>query len=187
MEHGSISYEGSVEETARQYLHSKVLDSLSSSYKKLVIENNAIELVEAQSVDADGNERVLFDADSPICIQIKLAKNLHVPKAMGYLQIRNPSEEVFIETDTFDYQPNILESLALGVHNLTLTIPPRVLPNGSYIIYFNFASTLSLNGFNLDSPKEILKFDIYDSTTIRGVNRKALTGCIIKWEKTIKC
>ncbi len=187
MVNGSLGFAGTVEDATQYYLNSNTADELSSVYIKKNIQHTAIELLECRLTDEAGRDRSQFDAGDEVFIRMKLVKNEHVPRAMGYLVIKNQADEVFIETDTIDFDPNILEELPVGVHELVLCVPQRILANGTYFVYFNFTSTFAVNGFILDSPREILKFDVHDNSTVRGPHRKAITSCIIKWQKTIEC
>jgi lipopolysaccharide transport system ATP-binding protein len=188
LRNGLLVFQGNIEESVEAYLSSNIkkeIDSLGSYYRKKELKNTSLEVTEAVVVDGNLKERDLFDANDEIYIQLKISKNLHVPKAYGYMIVKDFSDEVYIETDTFDYQPNVIEELEIGHHLLSLMIPSRVLPVGRYVVYFNFTSHFAMNGFTLDSPQEILSFSIVDETTNRGVNRKAKTSCIIKWNKII--
>ena len=113
-------------------------------------------------------------------------KNEAIPGIQGYLTIKNESDEVYIESDTYDFLPNILDRLDIGQHILELKIPQRVLPKGRFKVYLNFTSSFSTSGFTLDSPKDILAFEVYDTTTSRGARRKAYTNIIVEWKKIHK-
>ena len=183
---GSVMFEGNIQDSIDAYLSSndrKDNSALGSTYKKDKLKNSALEVTEASVVDRLEKERGEFDANEDIFIRLTIAKNEHIPKAYGYFVIKDASEEVYIESDTFDHAPNIIEELEIGIHVLSLMIPSRVLAVGKYIVYFNFTSQFSLNGATLDSPKDILSFSVTDETTNRGITRKARTSCIIKWNK----
>ena len=99
------------------------------------------------------------------------------------LLIRAFSDEIYIESDTHDFPPNVLDELSVGEHELLLKIPARVLPRGKFKVYLNFTSIFSVKGHNLDSPQDILTFEVHDTSTKRGPNRQAYTNAIIEWKK----
>ena len=183
MNQGHISFQGNVNEAISFYTAQNLKVSLSSYYKKQRIENNPIEIVEAHVLNAAFKANSQFNADEEIFIKLTCIKNQSVPGIQGYLVIRTESDEAYIESDTYDFLPNVLDELSLGEHQLLLKIPARVLPKGKFKVYLNFASMFSTKGHNLDSPQDILSFEIYDTTTQRGANRKAYTNTIVQWEK----
>jgi len=183
---GFIGFEGNVESGIEFYLSSnndKEIDDLGSYYKINSRDDSAIELLEGQVVDINNNQKALFDSAEEIFLKFRIAKNVHIPNIKGYLVIKNREDDVFIETDTFDFLPNILETIDIGIHDFTLSIPKRILPNGKFLVYVNFTSEFSIANFNIHSPKEILNFEVSDMFTKRGQKRKARTNSIIQWKK----
>lgn len=182
LRHGSVDFDGNVEDAINAYVSQSFSRSLGNSYNKLNIENNPVEVIEAQVADSRQIAKAEFNADEDIFVLLKIAKNQEIPGIKGYLLIRNEADEAYIESDTYDFLPNVLDELALGEHNLELKIARRVLPKGKFKVYLNFTSNFSTN-FTLDSPKDILSFEVYDTTTSRGANRKAYTNAIVEWRK----
>jgi lipopolysaccharide transport system ATP-binding protein len=183
MNHGKIVSVGDVENSIYSYLSQNVKTDLSTYYKKSVIQNNAIEITEAEVIGNDFKNKNQFNANEDIIIKLKCVKNEKLPGIMGYVVIKSEIDEIYIESDTYDFLPNILDELELGEHILTLTIPQRVLPKGKFKVYLNFASMFAAKGHTIESPQDILTFEIYDTTTQRGPHRKAFTNAIIEWEK----
>jgi lipopolysaccharide transport system ATP-binding protein len=183
MHHGQLSYYGSVEEAIKTYVSESGRSNLSSTFQKLQIQGNVIELVRADVLDQRHQSKAVFNADEEIFIKLVCLKNKNVPGIQGYFLVRNESDEVYIESDTFEFLPNILDELPLGEHTLICKIPARVLPKGRFKVYLNFTSNFSANGHNLDSPRDVLSFEIYDSTTRRGMVRKAYTNITVQWQK----
>ncbi|WP_276373599.1 ABC transporter ATP-binding protein [Chryseolinea sp. H1M3-3] len=186
MKNGAIMFQGGVEEAIHKYNSQNVNSDLTSCYKKKEIQKNAIEVIEAEVLGRDLKNKNLFNADEDIIIRLTCAKNEMLPGIQGYFVIKNELEEFYIESDTYDFLPNILDDLDIGLHVLYLTIPNRVLPKGKFNVYLNFTSHFSSKGHNLDSPRDILSFEVYDSTTRRGQQRKAHSNMIIEWKKDFK-
>jgi lipopolysaccharide transport system ATP-binding protein len=180
---GTMTFDGEVKEAIRVYTTQNLNNSLSSHFRKAKVENNPIEITEAEVLDADNKAKSQFNANEDIYVRLKCLKNENLPGIQGYFAIRTDSEEIFIESDTYDFLPNVLDELTIGEHQLLLKIPSRVLPKGKFKVYLNFTSMFSAGRHNLDSPQDILTFEIYDTTTQRGPNRKAYTNTIVQWKK----
>jgi lipopolysaccharide transport system ATP-binding protein len=183
MNHGKIVFAGNVEESIYSYLSQNVKTELTNYYKKAVIQNNPIEITEAEVIGTDFRNKNQFNANEDIIVKLKCVKNEKLPAIMGYVAIKSETDELYIESDTYDFLPNILDELELGEHVLTLRIPQRVLPKGKFKVYLNFASRFAAKGHTIESPQDILTFEIYDTTAQRGPHRKAFTNAIIEWEK----
>jgi len=179
---GSLVFNGSVNDAINTYIANNTKTTLFNSYKKPIIQNNPIEILEAEILGPDLMLRDQFDADEDIHVRLKCIKRENIPYIQGYVTIKGETDEVYIESDTFDYSPNIFDKLEIGEHSLLLTIKNRVLPKGTFKVYLNFTSMYA-KGHKLDNPGDILKFDIFDSTTKRGPNRRAYTNSIIEWKK----
>ena len=124
----------------------------------------------------------VFEIQENIQLNLKfIVKNI-IPGLCGYITVSNMQEEVIIESDTKEFGNNMLENIKLGINVYKLIIPKFVLAIGEYIVYLNFTSAFS-HDFNVDSPKEVLKFTVIDNVTTRNVNRIANTSLILDWKK----
>ena len=86
-----------------------------------------------------------------------------------------------IESDTFDFLPNCLENLKIGINKFQIKISRNTLAVGEYHFYFSMASP-RMDASQFDRPGEILKFSIVDSITKRGNSRSAKTSELLKWQ-----
>jgi hypothetical protein len=50
------------------------------------------------------------------------------------------------------------------------------------VAYFNFTSAMGIAGFNVDSPGDLLAFQITDPNTKRGNNRGGFFGTLLSWQ-----
>lgn len=183
LNYGSIAFTGGVEESIYSYVSQNSKKDLSSYYQKQTIKNASVEITEAKVLGSDFNSKSQFNADEDILVLLKFIKNENLPGILGYLAIKSEMDEVYIESDTYDYLPNILDELEIGEHHLMLKIPNRVLPKGKFKVYLNFASRFSVSGHTIESPQDILTFEVYDTVTQRGPYRKAYTNAIVEWKK----
>jgi lipopolysaccharide transport system ATP-binding protein len=183
IKNGIMTFQGTADAAVQNYIVQNANSNLTSYYSKSAIQKNAIEIIRAEMLGADLKSKSYFNADEDIYVVLKCIKNENIPGIQGYLVIRSESDDIYIESDTYDFLPNVLDELALGEHDLLLKIPMRILPKGKFKVYLNFTSNFSAKGPNLDSPRDILSFEVYDTTTKRGQVRKAYTNTIIEWKK----
>lgn len=180
LKNGSIDSIGNIHQVCNNYLSENTNESLSSVYIKMIKENKDIEVLYAEVVDKEGNPRGQFEISEEIIINVTLFCKTIIPNAYAYVVIKDNQEEVFIESDSFDYLPNSFDNLKIGENKFELKINPNVLPHGDYQFYLSFASTFS-NNFMIDTPGDLLNFSVLDTQTKRGHNRKSRTSALIKW------
>jgi lipopolysaccharide transport system ATP-binding protein len=181
LSNGQLVYSGGINDTISAYLRTSKNDSISSTFTKENIQNNDMELLEAIVMNEKNENFSEFSISEDIYIKLKIKCNKVVPNVYAYIAVKNDEADVFIESDSFDYLPNVLEQMVIGNNNYVLKINKNVLPIGKYTFYINFASPFA-NQFNVDSPGDILKFQVVDKETRRGSNRKAYTSQLLKWE-----
>jgi len=179
LQNGLLKKEGNVNDIVNLYLTSYKDDSLGSSYVKKIIQNKNIELLHAEIRDEKNNSRSIFEITEIIKVRFNINCLEVIPNTYLYVTVSNEQEEIFIESDSFDSPPNVFDKLKLGENLFEFDIDKNILPHGNYKLYFNIASTYS-NNFNIDSPGYILKFEIVDTMTKRGSNRKANTSFLTK-------
>lgn len=180
---GRIEFSGSVNETIDYYIKNNNLDGAEGAEKVLKTdENKEFQLLYVKLFDKFGNITQNFYCDDFIGIEAEIISRNPIPGLYGYLSINSKRGETVLISDTFDFQPNILDSLSVGNYRLVMKVPPRTLSPGDYVVYFNFGSEQSFNGFNVDSPKNVCSFHLDDITTQRGNRRGGFLSSLIKWE-----
>lgn len=182
LQNGRLTYQGEATDVVNYYLASYRDDSLGSSYIKPNIQNKNIELIEANISDLNNIERSLFEITDTIKVRFIYNCNEIIPNSYLYVVVKNAQEEIFIESDSNDVLPNIFEQIKIGRNIYEFEISKNILPVGEYIIYFNLASTYS-NNFIIDTAGDILKFQVVDTVTKRGTNRKANSSFLININK----
>jgi hypothetical protein len=155
--------------------------TISNAFQIEKSELKDIQVISANVVDGQNGLRNQFDISEPIYFTINVNCSKQVPNAYGYVVVQNDQEEVFIESDTFDFLPNCMDNLNIGDNWFKLRINSNVLPFGEYSFYLNFTSTFA-DKFELDSPGNLLKFSVVDSFTQRGQRRTARSSQLLKWE-----
>ena len=179
LQNGFLKMQGNTNEVVNHYLASYKDEKLGFIYQKEIIEHKPVELVAAEIVDFNDVQRSIFEITETVKIKFSVNCTEKIPNSYLYIAVYNEQEECFIETDSYDYGPNVIEMMTIGKNNFEFDINNNVLPVGEYVIYFNFASNYS-NNFQLDSPGNILKLEIVDSVTKRGTNRRAYTSFLSK-------
>ena len=178
---GNLAFNGIINETISKYLINNKANDINHIYEKNELENKDVQLIEAELMNEMREVKSEFDISENIFVRLKIVCQKKVPNIYAYISVENDQEDQLIESDTFDYLPNILDDMVIGVNEYIVKITKNVLPIGEFKFYINFTSTFA-NQFHIDSPKHILKFSIKDTGTKRGMNRKALTSQLLKWE-----
>lgn len=182
LQHGMIQKQGEIVDVVNYYLSSYKDDSLGAEFEKKNIEGNSVELVHAELLDESINQRSIFEISEKIKVRFQVHCKELVPNIQLYISVKNDQEEQFIESDSFDVLPNSFATMELGLNEFEFEISNNILPIGNYTVYLNFTSNFA-NKFNLDSPGEILRFEIVDTETRRGSKRKAYTSFLTKINK----
>lgn len=182
LSHGKMLFEGDASQTIDKYLASNINSAKKKVFKKEILEDKEIQLVTARLSDSNNDAKDEFQIDESVYIHLEFLSQKSTSNAYGYIVIKNNMEQVMIESDTFDYLPNILQSIKAGINNFVIKIPPNILAFGEYTIYLAISENF-INSYPIDVPGDILNFSIVDTTTIRGHQRSAATSCLLKWEQ----
>ena len=97
-------------------------------------------------------QKIVYDNKTT---KINLAFNVVklIPGLYGYITISNMQEEVIIESDTMDYNENMLNNLTLGLNEYKLILPNNYLAIGEYLIYLNFTAPFSNNFWSMKNSR----------------------------------
>ena len=161
LKNGQIDSIGPMQKICNNYLSSNTNDSLTNIFVKQKLENKDIEVIYAEIFSFDEKPRSQFEISEDIIIKVNIYCKTIIPNAYAYAVIKNNQEEIFIESDSFDYLPNRLDNLKLGDNIFELKIKSNVLPHGDYQFYLSLASTFA-NDFMIDIPGDLLNFSIVD-------------------------
>lgn len=181
LENGKVAYSGSMNETLNKYLASKQNIDVGITYKKSKIENKPLQLLDAMIHDGDGINKSEFEIFEDVFVSVTLDCKKLIPGVYGYIVVMNMFEEIMIESDTFDFLPNCLEDLQMGVNKFQIKLSRNTLAVGEYHFYFSMASP-RMDASQFDRPGEILKFSVVDSITKRGNSRSAKTSELLRWQ-----
>lgn len=177
---GKLNYSGEAADAIRIYSSMNNRDSIGTYYKNEIENLKGLTLIEAKILNENNESQAEFESDQNIIVELSLKISKSFKNVQGYIVIHNNSDEVFIESDSFDCLPNILDGLETGIQNYKLKIPKRILPVGEYYVYLNFSSEFE-DKFSIGPEKVILNFSIVDTNTKRGAGRRAYTSTILQW------
>lgn len=182
LSHGKMLFEGDANQTINEYLVSNINSAKKKIFKKEILEDKEIQLVKASLSDSNNDPKEEFQIDESVHIHLEFLSQRSTSNVYGYIVVKNNMEQVMIESDTFDYLPNVLQSIQAGINNFMVKIPPNILAFGEYTIYLAISENF-INSYPIDVPGDILNFSVVDTTTVRGHQRSAATSCLLKWEQ----
>ena len=182
LEKGSIIHNSDSASAIDHYFSLNANNELKSSYNKAIATEKDIQVLEATICNSKGQLTDIFDITEDITINFTLNYQNDIPNLYGYLVVKNTQEEVFIESDTNDFLPNVMHSLSRGINKFSIKISKNVLPHGDYIVYLSLASTYS-DTYNVETPGDMVAFTVSDHTTLRGNARNAYTSHLLNWNK----
>jgi lipopolysaccharide transport system ATP-binding protein len=181
LSNGELVFSGNADDTIGHYLSVYENSVMDSRFEKVIPEGKDIELLYAETVDSDGLPKSQFNISENIYINLNIKCKLLIPNTYGYVAVQNKQQDLIIESDTFDFLPNLLNDLKLGNNRFCIKIEPHILAHGDYTFYISFSSSYSDN-FLIDVPGRILSFNVIDTETQRGYNRSAKTSYLLKWK-----
>lgn len=181
LSNGMKSFDKDVHSAIDFYISQNRAKDLSAQFVRSEQKLLEVYLMEAEILDSKKTNKIEFDITEAIWIRVVVNCKVFIPNIYGYIVIKNESEEVIIETDTYDFLPNVLEELKVGINEYYIKISPYTLGIGEHCVYFSFASRMA-NKFLVDVPGDVLKFNILDHTTNRGMRRRAKTSQLLQWK-----
>ncbi len=177
---GQISEAGETADVLRQYLK---LDQETTRASKIFAKDPTkdAQLLRVQVLGQDGHESSALECDHPIVLKLSLMVRRRLSGLYGYLEVQRNDGTVVMMSDSFDSDPNPLDHLDVGTHQVTLTIPARVLAAGDYLVYLNFTCPNS-DRPDVDSPGIVAGFRLDDLRTRRGNNRPGFVSALPTWD-----
>lgn len=141
------------------------------------------QLKKISMLDREGNIVNKFDCDNPISITFDIQVRQQLPGLYGYLVMYKPDGTQVLESDSFDATTvNPLDNLPIGINTFSVTLPPRSLGHGEYMIYFSMACP-SADSFNVDVPGIVCGFSLDDFSSKRGNRRNGFLSTLLRWNK----
>ena len=140
-----------------------------------------VQLKKISLFDNNGNAAQKFDCDNPVNIKLEIQVRKQLPGLYGYLGVNRSDGTQMLVSDSYD-AGDLLHNLPLGMNTIMVTIPPRTLGHGSYLIHFSMAST-SADNFHVDIANNVCGFSLDDFTSNRGNQRAGYFSTLLSWRK----
>ena len=182
LDHGQVREIGETSSVVNAYMLNGVsdLDGDNTFEDDL---NKVVQLKRIYLKDDNGNITKKFSCDESINIHIDLKVRNELPGLYGYLGLFKPDGIQVLVSDSFDgVLTNPLDRLSIGVTSFKVTIPPRSLGHGDYMVHFSMASS-SADNFHVDTPGIVIGFSLDDFTSKRGNQRAGFFSTLLPWEK----
>lgn len=141
----------------------------------------AVQLKKMSLHDRERNTSRKFDRDNPINIKFDLLVRKQLPGLYGYIGIFKPDGTQVLVSDSFDAATaNPLVNLPVGTSSFNVTLPPRTLGHGDYMVHFSMASQAADN-FHVDVPGIVCGFSLDDFTSKRSNQRAGFFSTMLAW------
>lgn len=167
-------------------VNSYMLNGISELCSKSVFDDDpkkVAQLKEMTLLDNEGNITQKFDCDNPINIKFVITIRKKLPGLYGYIGLYKPDGTQTLVSDSYDaVATNSLDNLPVGENTIMVTIPPRTLGHGDYMIHFSMAC-LSADNFNVDVPGIVCGFSLDDFVSKRGNQRAGFFSTLIPWRR----
>ena len=159
-------------------------ETLGSLWETPIDNKKDFQMYKAELLDISNNHKSSFSCDENIILRLYFNVQKRIPGVYGYLQFTRSDGTIAWVSDSNDFGNNKLERLPLGKSIVDIQIPKRSLGVGKYSVYLNFTSrqSLGIDGWNVDSPKDVCSFSIYDDRTMRGDSRDGYLSTLIDWK-----
>jgi lipopolysaccharide transport system ATP-binding protein len=142
-----------------------------------------VQLKSVSLLDGNGSVARQFDCDNAISIRLDILVRKQLPGLYGYLGIVKPDGTPVLVSDSFDGSTgNPLDYLPVGMNTFIVTIPPRTLGHGEYMIHFSMASQAA-DEFHVDVPGIVCSFSLDDLSSRRGNQRTGYFSTLLPWRK----
>jgi lipopolysaccharide transport system ATP-binding protein len=121
-----------------------------------------------------------FSCDDTVKIEILFHVNYRVRGIYCCLFITNIDGTIIMMSDSHDTQPNPLSDLSIGLHTISIDIPPRTLAHGEYVINLKFTEPGMRTP--LAEVDQGCSFSLDDFRTKRGNKRPGYFSLALNWK-----
>ncbi len=129
---------------------------------------------------ASGAVADTFECGQPIQVELMFRVRRPVIGMYCWADLTRTDGVLVWMSDSYDAKPNPLESLPVGLHRLTITIPAYTVGHGDYVL------TLAFTGFQgtaepVDNLPNVCALRLEDPSTIRGNQRPGFLCAPAAW------
>lgn len=178
LKNGSISYFGECNKSIENYLSEQNVIESKGEYRVSSNSEKEVFLEYAFFQDSiNRKKKYLFNAEEEIVLSLLVRKTSEIRSVYLHLVVLDDYENIIVETDSYDYQNNFLDSIRVGCLKFEFKFNSRIFKTGRYFISVGLASTHASN-FQIESLHKILGFDVLAESVPRDSNRRAMTSYI---------
>ena len=182
LDQGKIKDIGQTASVVNEYM----LNGVSELRGEITFKDDAGKAAQLKKISLlapEGNVAQKFDCDHPITVKLEIQVRKQQRGLYGYLLLCKPDGTRVLVSDSFDaITINPLDSLPYGMNTIMVTIPPRTLGHGDYMLQVNLASHMADNFF-LDVSGIVCSFSLDDFTSKRGNQREGFFSTLLPWRK----
>lgn len=181
LDKGNIRDIGNTEVVSNEYL----LDGASDLSGEAVFPDDPKKVAQLKKIyltNEAGEVIQKFSCDQPVNIKFDIHVRKDLPGLYGYIGVDRPDGMHVLVSDSFDaVAVNPLDRLSVGTHTFVVTIPPRTLGCGEYMIHFSMGCP-SADNFHVDVPGIVCGFSLDDFTSSRGNDRAGYFSTLLPWK-----
>jgi lipopolysaccharide transport system ATP-binding protein len=181
LDQGRIKEIGETEKVVNSYL----LDGTAQLSGEKVFPDDVkkpAQLKRIRLLNQDNEVALKFNCDQAIKVQLDLRYRKRLPGLYGYIGISRPDGTMVLVSDSNDVVGGkSLDNLPDGDATIIVTIPPRSLGHGDYLVHFALASELA-DTFHVDVPGVVCGFSLDDFTSKRGNSRDGYFSMLLPWQ-----
>ncbi len=183
LNNGEIVFTGDADSVVNHYLQQNNHDDLDTEKNIAHQVDKIFQLIYAKVCNERLEKKGIFESDENIVLFFRFKIKEKIPGLYAYLQIsRKESDTAVLISDSNDIKMNFFDHSPLGEVEVEVKIPRRSLGVGEYVVYINFTSDKNIEAFNVDSPGDILSFQINDNNTARGNGRGGFLSTLLEWK-----
>ena len=181
---GTVQMVGDVGDVIDTYVaDSTEIGNLSAVWKKELLEEKPVQLVQAEIYNEKGEQTTSLSCDEEFDIILTYDIREKIPCMYGAITIIRAKDNVqVLVSDANDVKYNHFEELPIGRSKVRLHFPSRMFAPGAYLVQLNVSSILNSQWKSHDKVFPCIKFEMSDYLTYRGNQRAGFFSTIINWE-----
>ncbi|WP_075590624.1 ABC transporter ATP-binding protein [Labilibacter marinus] len=184
MQQGMLHKSGNTNDIIDEYLKEQINSQVGSTSSFPEDKSKPFQVDSIRVLDKTHQIQTSFECDEEINIEIICTSRQAIPGLYGWFDLTKDNGTMVLMSDTYDFQPNCMDSLEPGQYCFQLKIPRRTIGHGKYLITLSFTSRQNFSGFQIDKHEYACSFEVIDTTTPRGNKRLGHLSTLLKWEKT---
>jgi lipopolysaccharide transport system ATP-binding protein len=182
LDKGKLTYNGEINDCIEKYINrSDIFINSVTTMSFNIDESKPFQIIKLEILNDRNEHTYLFERTNEIIIRLFCISRIPIPNMYGYISIKNNNGFPIIICDSREDGNDIFNSMRKNSYTIDLCIPSCILAAGEYISDICFGSG-NYKDFYIEEHRNIIKFKIKDSFSIRGNTRNSLTSLILNWK-----